>query len=243
MTEVYIKHNRYGKELVKFMKKVIDHDDPKRHTAIEYTVLILLKGEFEQSYTKGDNADVVPTDTMKNTVYVLAKTHEFDQPEVFAAIVANHFTSHERFAHVSSAECTVTAQRWSRIRMSDGTEHKHSFFRDGEELRTGSCEAIRNGKFSVASSIKDLLILKTTGSSFYGFFRDEYTTLPEVNDRIFSTSVSCTYKWGTFEDLAQVESYSSAFGETWNTARQTTFETFATDDSCSVQATLVRALA
>ncbi|CCG84664.1 protein of unknown function [Taphrina deformans PYCC 5710] len=240
MSEVYIKHNRYGKELVKFMKKVVDPKDPKKHTAYEYTVLILLRGDFEESYTKEDNASVVPTDTMKNTVYVLAKTTEFDQPEVFAAIMANHFTSHSRFAHVSSAECTVTAQRWSRIVMSDGSAHPHSFYRDGEELRTGYCEAKRGGSFTVSSEIRDLQILKTTGSAFYGFFKDEYTTLPEVKDRIFSTNVNCSYKWGIFNNLEQIQKYSETFGKVWASARQITFETFATDNSCSVQATLYK---
>lgn len=240
MVGVYIKQNRYGKEQVKFLKKVVDAEDPTKHTVYEYTVMILLRGEFTESYTKEDNASVVPTDTMKNTVYVLAKTTEFEQPEVFAAIVAHHFTSLDRFAHVSGAECTVSAQRWSRIAMSGGKEHPHAFYRDGEELRTALCVASRSaGTFTLRAGIKDLLVLKTTGSAFYGFFRDELTTLPEVRDRIFSTNVDCSYLYGEFPSLDAVRSYQDTFGKVWAAARRVTFETFATDNSCSVQSTMV----
>lgn len=237
MTEVYIKHNRYGKEQVKFLKKVVEAG---KHTVYEFTTLILLRGDFTESYTTGDNANVIPTDTMKNSVYLLAKTHDFSEPEVFAAIVANHFTSLDKFAHVSSAECSVTQHRWSRITMADGSQHDHSFYRDGDELRTASCEAVRGGKLSIKSGIKDLLVLKSTGSSFYGFFRDEWTTLPDVNDRIFSTSVTCTYTWADFDSIEAVEKYSNTFQKSFTDARQTTFEIFATDDSCSVQATMYK---
>lgn len=239
MAEVYIKQNRYGKEQVKFLKKVVDAQTPSKHTVYEYTVRILLRGEFTESYTKEDNASVVPTDTMKNTVYILAKTHEFSEPEVFASIVANHFTSLARFEHVSSAECIVQQHRWTKIAMSSGEEHPHSFFRDGEELRTASCIATRGGAMALTSGIKDLLILKTTGSAFYGFFKDEWTTLPEVDDRIFSTNVDCVYSWGQFPSLEKVVASSETFDKAWAGARQITFETFAEDNSCSVQATMV----
>lgn len=124
--------------------------------------------------------------------------------------------------------------------MSTGEEHPHSFFRDGEELRTAKCEATRAGKLSISSGIKDLLVLKSTGSAFYGFFKDEYTTLPEVEDRIFSTNVDCVYSWAPFSSLEQVADYAGTFAKAYTGARQITFETFAVDNSCSVQATLVR---
>lgn len=240
MGGVYIKHNRYGKELVKFMKKVVDKENPAKHTAYEFTVRILLRGDFEESYTKEDNASVVPTDTMKNSVYALAKLHDFTEPEVFAAIVANHFTSLDRFGHVSSAECVVTQHRWARIQLSSGEMHSHSFARDGEDLRTASCEAVRGGTSSITSGLKDLLVLKTTGSAFYGFFRDEWTTLPEVNDRIFSTNIDCVYSWAKFSSLDHVKSSSDKFMNAAEGARQITLDTFALDDSCSVQATMYK---
>ncbi|ORY85118.1 hypothetical protein BCR37DRAFT_259465 [Protomyces lactucae-debilis] len=240
MAEVYLKSNRYGKQEVKFLKKLVDKHDPKKQEVIEYTVLILLTGEFTESYTKEDNASVVPTDTQKNTVYLLAKLHDFSQPEVFAAIVANHFTSLERFAHVSGAHCEVTQHRWSKMTMSTGERHAHSFYRDGEELRTAVCDSTRKGALKVQSGIKNLLVLKSTGSAFYGFFKDEWTTLPEVQDRIFSTSVDCSYSWAAFASLENVKSYSATFGKAFDGARQTTFDIFARDFSCSVQATMYK---
>lgn len=240
MPKVFLKQNRYGKELVKFMKKVIDKDDPKKHTAYEYTVKILLRGDFEESYTKEDNASVIPTDTMKNSVYALAKIHEFTEPEVFAGIVANHFTSLEKFSHVSSAECSVTQHRWTRITLSSGESHPHSFVKDGEDLRTAFCVSTRGGSLAMTSGLKDLLVLKTTGSAFYGFFKDEWTTLPEVHDRIFSTVVDCVYSWATFPSIDKIKANSNKFAEASAGARQITLDTFASDDSCSVQATMYK---
>jgi urate oxidase len=240
MTEIYLKSNRYGKQQVKFLKKIADKDNPKKHEVIEYTVMILLTGGFTESYTKEDNASVIPTDTQKNTIYLLAKTHDFTQPEVFAAIVANHFTSHERFAHVSGAHCEVVQHRWTRVTLSTGEHHPHSFFRDGEELRTAVCDSTRGGSFLVRSGIKDLLVLKSTGSAFYGFFKDEWTTLPEVKDRIFSTSVDCTCTWAPFGTLSKIKSYSEIFSKAYNSTRQITFDIFAKDFSASVQATMYK---
>lgn len=240
MAKVYIKQNRYGKELVKFMKKVIDKKDSQKHTAYEYTVRILLKGDFEESYTKEDNASVIPTDTMKNSVYALAKTHDFTEPEVFAGIVANHFTSLDKFNHVSSAECSVVQHRWTRIALSSGESHAHSFVKDGEDLRTAVCVATRNGSLSMISGLKDLLVLKTTGSAFYGFFKDEWTTLPEVYDRIFSTAVDCVYSWATFPSVDKVVASSTKFAEAFSGVRRITLDIFAQDDSCSVQATMYK---
>lgn len=238
---VYLKANRYGKEKVKFLKKIVFREDPKRHDVIEYTVLILLKGDFERSYTHADNAPVIPTDTMKNSVYLLAKLHDFTEPEVFAAIVASYFTTEDKFAHVSSAECTVSQHRWSRIALASGESHKHSFLRDGEELRTAVVEAFRaTGELTVQSGVQDLLVLKSTGSAFHGFWRDSWTTLPEVTDRIFSTQVSLAYRWAPFASVTAVREYAQKFAAASAHARQTTLDVFATDESASVQATLYR---
>ncbi|BFZ54852.1 hypothetical protein PYCC9005_001889 [Savitreella phatthalungensis] len=240
-TEVFVKSSRYGKEQVKFLKKIVDRDDPARHTVIEYTVLILLRGAFDVSYTHGDNSVVIPTDTMKNSVYLLAKTHEFEEPEVFAAIVANYFVSFDKFAHVSSADCTVRQHRWTRIVTADGLSHPHSFYRDGAELRLARCEAFRDsGHLHISSGIEDLLVLKSTGSAFNGFWRDEWTTLPDVADRIFSTQVSLTFRWAPFNTFNQVLQYAPTFLQANTHARQTTLDTFATDNSASVQATLFK---
>ena len=61
--------NRYGKSAIRLVKVV--RDGP-RHTIRDLTVDIALEGDFTAAHVDGDNAHVVATDTMKNTVYAFA---------------------------------------------------------------------------------------------------------------------------------------------------------------------------
>jgi urate oxidase len=122
----------------------------------------------------------------------------------------------------------------------DGKPHPHSFLRDGAETRNVEVSFKRDGGFNIRSTIQGLHVLKSTGSAFHGFYRDEYTTLGETWDRILSTEVEATWEWkkfGTFED---VKATVAKFDPAWATARQITLDTFAKDDSASVQATMYR---
>lgn len=86
-------------------------------------------------------------------------------------------------------------------------------------------------------------MLKTTGSAFESFIRDEYTTLVEVNDRIFSTSVDLSYTFKPFAvpALGDENQLLFEFQPEWDgeavaaAARKTTLDVFATDESASVQ--------
>jgi urate oxidase len=120
----------------------------------------------------------------------------------------------------------------------DGKPHPHSFFRDGEELRVvESCTREGEG-ISIRSKIEKLLVLKSTGSAFHGFHRDEYTKLPETWDRILSTEVEAGWKWKTFKKLADAKSVD--FDGAWKAARDITMKTFAVDSSASVQNTMYK---
>ncbi|KAL8969970.1 MAG: hypothetical protein Q9183_001740 [Haloplaca sp. 2 TL-2023] len=227
---------QYGKDNIRVYKV---HRDEKtgEQNVVEMTVGVLLSGEIDTSYTEADNSVVVATDSMKNTVYVMAKLHPVTPPELFGAIVANHFV--ETYKHIHSAQVKITTHRWTRMTV-DGKPHPHSFFRDGAETR--NVEAIANeGKgIEIRSAIAGLLVLKSTGSAFHGFIRDEFTSLPEVTDRILSTEVDCGWAWNTFSSPKEVESVSSKFNEAWNSAREITMSTFAKDESASVQNTMYK---
>lgn len=120
----------------------------------------------------------------------------------------------------------------------DGKPHPHSFYRDGEEIRVVE-SVTREGKgVDIRSKIEKLLVLKSTGSAFYGFHRDEFTRLPETWDRILSTEVEAGWKWKTFSDLNQVMAVD--FNSAYQKARDITMKTFAEDDSASVQATMYK---
>ncbi|KAG8807312.1 hypothetical protein FRC17_004523 [Serendipita sp. 399] len=155
-----------------------------------------------------------------------------------------------KYPHITKAFCDVESLKWSRIPVQ-GVEHKHSFVRDGEEKRTASVEVDgTQGKdklvCKVTSGIQDLLVLKSSGSAFENFLRDEYTTLIPVSDRIFSTSVDLTYtfslpalSFGTIDGLGDLD-VEAQFNRVAASAKEVTLEVFAVDESASVQATLYK---
>ena len=189
------------------------------------------------SYTKADNSVVVPTDTMKQTTYIIAKQHPVDPPELFAAILAAHFT--DTYKHIHTAIVKVVTHRWSRMTVG-GKPHPHSFMRDGAETRNAEATSTEGQGISIRSAIAGLLVLKSTGSGFNGFVQDEYTILQETQDRILSTEVDCGWSWNIFKSVDAVKGEVSKFGKTWESAREITLETFATDDSASVQNTMYK---
>ncbi|KAI9893755.1 MAG: hypothetical protein M1814_005971 [Vezdaea aestivalis] len=227
---------RYGKDNIR-VYKVHRDEATKTHTVIEMTVCVLLEGDIETSYTEADNSVVVATDTMKNTVYIMAKQHPVTPPELFASITASHFV--ETYKHIHAAHVSVIVHRWSRMNV-DGTSHPHSFFRDGAETRNVQATATEGSGISVRSAIAGLLVLKSTGSQFHNFVRNEYTTLPDVYDRILSTEVDAGWTWKTFADVKAVEAGVAEFDKAYEGARNITMKTFATDDSASVQNTMYK---
>ena len=174
---------------------------------------------------------------MKNTVYILAKQHPVTPPELFGAIIGTHFI--ETYEHIHTANVNVVTHRWTRLAI-DGIPHPHSFIRDGAETRNLAATVSQNGGIKIRSAIAGLLVLKSTGSAFHSFIRDDYTTLPEAHDRILSTEVDCGWVWKTFRGMSDVESSIPSFDEAWNAARKITLDTFATDNSASVQNTMYK---
>ena len=156
---------------------------------------------------------------------------------MFASIVSQHFV--DTYKHIHAAHVKVTQHRWTRMTV-DGKPHPHSFFRDGEEKRVVEAVAREGKGITVRSGIDKLLVLKSTGSAFYGFHRDEYTQLPETWDRILSTEVQANWEWSTFHSLTAVRQNADKFNPAWASARQITLDTFAKDNSASVQATMYK---
>ncbi|KAH7106339.1 uricase [Auriculariales sp. MPI-PUGE-AT-0066] len=237
---------RYGKSDVRVLRVVRDAGDGKQDVA-EYNVTLLVEGKIEKSYTEADNSCVVATDSMKNIIYALAKTSPHVlTPELFATQIGVFMI--QKYAHLSKAFVSITKLKWTRI-VVQGKPHAHSFVRDGDEKEVTTVEvdgSTDKQKLTilVKSGIKDLLVLKSTGSAFENFVRDEYTTLPEVSDRIFSTAVDLTYEFDPAtvsgpDDLAALGE-KAQYSKVAAHARQVTLEIFATDESASVQATLFK---
>ena len=212
----------YGKSSVRLVK-VSRHGD--RHDLKDFTVAIRFEGEYDQSFTDGDNRDVLPTDTMKNTVYALAARHPVEEPEAFGRLLAEHFL--ERNPRLRRVRIDLTEHPWERITVK-AREHDQAFVRHGTESRTATVQG-EGDQFTIGAGVSDLVILKSSHSAFAGFLRDEYTTLPDVADRILATALTATWQYRT-ADLD--------FNLAWRAVRTTLLEVFAEHDSRSVQHTL-----
>jgi urate oxidase len=197
------------------------------HFLWELTTAILLTGDFARVYTDGDNAPCIPTDTMKNTVYVLAKTHDFASPEEFGDIIARHFM--DTFDQVHGVEVSISQKLWTRIPVG-GKPHGYSFSSAGSARRTCTIRRERGGAARVTGGCAGLEVIKTTGSGFSGFLKDQYTTLQETTDRILATSIDVTWDF-----LASAAPDCNAAFET---ALRVIPETFAVHESLSVQQTI-----
>ena len=190
--------HRYGKGRVRVLKVL--RDGPV-HRLKDLDVAAHLKGDFESSYTSGDNTKVVATDTIKNTINVFARQHLAEEIERFALILGEHFVT--RYPQVQEADIQVLERPWKRLTVN-GEPHPHSFAA-GSEARMFTGVTVSDTSRTIRSGIRDLVILKSTGSGFENYPKDEFTTLPETADRILATSFSSTW---TFKD--QPEQYSRA---------------------------------
>ena len=171
--------NHYGKGDVRLVKVV---RTPGRHVVRDLTVHVALEGAFEAAHVSGDNTGLPATDTMRNTVYALAPEHLTGSIEAFGLALARHFV--EANASVTRARVRIEEHPWDRL----GT-HEHAFQRGSGGTRV--CEVDSDG--AVSAGIEDLLVLKTTNSGWEGFERDQYTTLPDTDDRILCTVVTTSW--------------------------------------------------
>ncbi len=215
----------YGKSNVRLVKVT---RRAERHNLLDVSVDVALEGDFQQTFLSGDNRDVLPTDTIKNSVYALAKQHDFVSIEEFGLLLSAHFL--DRLAHAERAEITLRERPWQRITV-DGDDHTHAFCGTSREQQTATVTRTRAGA-TVTAGVAHLPILKTTGSAFRGFLRDEWTTLPEADDRLFGTNL--TARWTYQSGAADLD-----FNGCHALLRQTLLDIFAKHDaSQSVQQTL-----
>ncbi|KAF8451309.1 hypothetical protein BGX38DRAFT_1091918 [Terfezia claveryi] len=227
---------RYGKDNVRLLK--VDRDEAtKVHTVTETTVCALIEGYIDVAYTKAENSVVVATDSVKNTIFILAKQNPINPPELFAATLGTHFV--EKYKHIHAAHIKISTHRWTRYDVN-GKPHPHSFLRDGTETRNVEVTVREGSGISIRSGIQGLSVLKSTGSAFHGFYKDEFTTLKETWDRVLSTDVDANWDWRNFAGLEDVKKGLPLFDKAWENVRNITLKTFALDDSASVQATMYK---
>jgi len=213
--------NQYGKAEVRVV--AVDRSTP-RHTLADLNVSTTLRGDFTAAHTEGDNGHVLPTDSQKNTVFAFARDG-VGEPEQFGLRLARHFAG--AYPWITGARVAVESYGWDRIRVG-GQPHDHAFRQAGGEVRT-AVVTVDGADEYVLAGITGLVVLKTTGSEFWGFPRDRYTTLTETRDRILATAVTARWRYrGTDLD----------FADSFTGIRGTLLESFAATHSMALQQTL-----
>jgi urate oxidase len=215
--------NRYGKSRIRLVR-VKRHRE--RHDFREWTLEILLQGEFESCFTEGDNSKILATDTMKNTVYSLARDSSAACMEEFGKELIDFLL--RRNPQVSGAEVSISEKAWEHL-VAAGKPHPTSFAQSGSERQTTRLTCAPGGKCSVTSGLENLVIMKTAGSGFEGYIKDSLTTLPPTADRLFGTALRANWNYSA-DNLA--------FANLRTKIRDVLLAVFAAHESKSVQHTL-----
>jgi urate oxidase len=216
--------NQYGKAEVHLVR--VTRHDTSTHDIKDVTVTTQLYGDFEQCHRTGANDNLIATDTQKNTVFGLAQKHNVGAIEDFGLLLIRNFKD-ELPAAVHGGHAIIEEQAWDRIAV-DGAAGGHSFVRGGADKRF--CAVTIDGEQTwVTAGIKDLVVLKSTGSEFWGFPKTHYTSLPETDDRILATAVKASWRYNR-TDVDWDDSYAAI--------RALLLSTFAAIHSLSLQQTL-----
>ena len=223
--------NQYGKAENRVVRV---YRDTTRHQVRDLNVSTSLRGRFEDAHVTGDQAEILPTDTQKNTVFAFAKEQGIDSIEEFALTLGDHYLVSTPAA--DGARIEIDEYDWERIQV-DGAGHDHSFVRAGSSVRTTVVNIDgRGGERTayVVSGIKDLVVLKSTGSEFHGYRKDRYTTLQETNDRILATSLVARWRY----DTAFIERGEVDWDKSFEAIKRLLLQRFAEIHSLALQQTL-----
>lgn len=214
-----VARSSYGTSAIR-LAKVTRRGD--RHDVKDLTVDVIIDGEFEDAYEAGDNVTVLPSETIRSTIFALARQHPIDQLELFGLTVAGHFLTNN--PQVFGVRISLAERLWKRIAIGEKA-HGQAFMAPGDERRLATVHAT-GGKALVSAGIEHLPLLKTSAARFEGFLPDRYATGKEAGARILATVLSAWWQYADAE---------LSYGNTWQGVRQLLLETFAQHDSRSMQ--------
>jgi urate oxidase len=211
--------NRYGKAEVRLVHVARGAGPDGGDLIRDWNISSSLSGDLAATHLDGDNSNVLATDTQKNTAYAFAKKLGGVEPEAFALALAEHFVTSQQ--PITRARIEIAEYGWQRLPAGE-----HSFARKGDSTRTVTVVHDEQLGTTVLGGVQDLTVLNTTGSEFWGFPRDGYTTLPETHDRMLATQVSASWRYrGTEHDwagtqAAATEALLAAFAGTYSYSLQ-----------------------
>jgi urate oxidase len=214
--------NSYGEANVRLLRLARQQG---RHDVKDLALTIRFEGDFQAAYAAGDNRKIVPGDTIKNTVYALARQHSMETAEDFALHVIDHFLTYN--PQIATVRIESTENVWTR--MPHGAKpHPSAFIGAAGEQRTATLTATRE-RTSIRPGIQDLVLMKTSDVSFENFLRDPYTTVSADSNRILCATIKADWLYANEE----IE-----FAPVWHGVRQMLLEAFAEHHSKSLQHTL-----
>ncbi|GAB3968116.1 factor-independent urate hydroxylase [Streptomyces sparsus] len=227
--------NQYGKAENRVVKITRDGDT---HHIKDLNVSVALSGDMDEVHYSGSNANVLPTDTTKNTVFAFAKEHGLESAEQFGIHLARHFVESQE--PIKQARIRIEQYSWDRIESSDSRSRfigadqvRHSFVRNGQETRTA--QVTYDGEnWEILSGLKDLTVMNSTNSEFWGYVKDRYTTLKEAYDRILATSVTSVWRHNWTSDEQRMPQWERSYQQ----AKQHMLDAFVETYSLSLQQTL-----
>jgi urate oxidase len=232
---VLLGQNQYGKAENRVVR--ITRDGATHHIK-DLNVSVALSGDMDEVHLSGSNANVLPTDTTKNTVYAFAKEHGIESAEQFGIHLARHFVTSQE--PIQRARVRIEEYAWERIEVPDAAsraagadEARHSFVRKGQETRVTQI-TFDGEAWEVVSGLKDLVVMNSTNSEFWGYVKDRYTTLQEAHDRILATQVSSRWRFGWSGDEQRMPDWDKSYDE----VRKHMLQAFADTYSLSLQQTL-----
>jgi urate oxidase len=223
---VVLGQNQYGKAENRVVK--ITRDGATHHIK-DLNVSVSLSGDMDEVHYSGSNANVLPTDTTKNTVYAFAKEHGIESAEQFGIHLARHFVTSQEPIH--RARIRIEEYAWERIEHSG--KGAHSFVRRGQETRLTQI-TYDGAAWEVVSGLKDLVVMNSTDSEFWGYVKDKYTTLKEARDRVLATEVSGRWRFGWSDDGQPAPDWEESYAQT----KRHLLQAFAETYSLSLQQTL-----
>ncbi|MFT4041686.1 MAG: urate oxidase [Gordonia sp. (in: high G+C Gram-positive bacteria)] len=189
---IVLGENQYGKAENRVVRI---YRDTERHEIKDVRVGSALRGDFAAAHTEGDQSKVLPTDTQKQTIYAYAKEVGISTIEEYGLALARHFV--DDFEPVVGARLEIDEYDWERA-VVDGVEHNHTWIRKGQEVRTTDITVDGVGdeqQTYVVSGLKELVVLKSTGSEFKDFLVDKYTVLEPTSDRVMATSLAAKWRY------------------------------------------------
>ncbi|WP_338895351.1 urate oxidase [Streptomyces sp. TG1A-60] len=218
--------NQYGKAENRVVR--ITRDGATHHVK-DLNVSVSLSGDMDEVHLSGSNANVLPTDTTKNTVYAFAKEHGIESAEQFGIHLARHFVTSQPAIH--RARIRIEEYTWERIEHAG--EGAHSFVRRGQETRLAQI-TYDGSAWEVVSGLKDLTVMNSTDSEFWGYVKDKYTTLPEAHDRVLATEVAGRWRFNWTDDEREAPDWETSYEQ----VKKHLLQAFAETYSLSLQQTL-----